>query len=199
MEFTPDRKAAFDRIVARYPVKRSALLPTLNLIQEQEGYITTAGIEYAASLLGLTPALVHDTASYYTMYRFAPEGKVHLEFCTNLSCALAGADELLAETCRRLGIREGQTTSDGRFTVRRVECLAACGGGPAVQVDGEWVEHARLDDLAGILDGSLTYRPFQWPRSPGEMILLSNTCHSPVALSGYGLSIVEERPIRIAG
>jgi NADH-quinone oxidoreductase subunit F len=174
MEFTPERKAAFDRIVARYPVKRSALLPTLHLIQEQEGYITTAGIEYAASLLGLTPAQVHDTASFYTMYRFAPEGKVHLEFCTNLSCALAGADELLAETCRRLGIREGGTTADGRFTVRRVECLAACGGGPAVQVDGEWVEHARPDDLAGILDGSLTYRPFEWPKSPGEMILLSN-------------------------
>jgi NADH-quinone oxidoreductase subunit F len=174
MEFTPERKAAFDRIVARYPVKRSALLPTLHLIQEQEGYITTAGIEYAASLLGLTPAQVHDTASFYTMYRFAPEGKVHLEFCTNLSCALAGADELLAETCRRLGIREGGTTADGRFTVRRVECLAACGGGPAVQVNGEWVEHARPDDLAGILDGSLTYRPFEWPKSPGEMILLSN-------------------------
>jgi NADH-quinone oxidoreductase subunit F len=174
MQFTPERKAAFDRIVARYPVKRSALLPTLHLIQEQEGYITSAAIEYAASLLGLTPAQVHDTASYYTMYRFAPEGKVHLEFCTNLSCALAGADALLAETCRRLGIREGQTTSDGRFTVRRVECLAACGGAPAVQVGGEWVEHAKPEDLAGILDGSLTYRPFEWPKSPGQTILLAN-------------------------
>jgi NADH-quinone oxidoreductase subunit F len=174
MQFTPERKAAFDRIVARYPVKRSALLPTLHLIQEQEGYITSAAIEYAASLLGLTPAQVHDTASFYTMYRFAPEGKVHLEFCTNLSCALAGADALLAETCRRLGIREGQTTSDGRFTVRRVECLAACGGAPAVQVGGEWVEHAKPEDLAGILDGSLAYRPFQWPKSPGQTILLAN-------------------------
>jgi NADH-quinone oxidoreductase subunit F len=174
MEFTPENKAAFDKVVARYPVKRSALLPTLHLIQEQVGYLTTEGIEYAAKLLDLTPAQVHDTASYYTMFRFAPEGKVHLEFCTNLSCALAGADELVAETCRRLGIREGETTGDGRYTVRRVECLAACGGGPAVQVGGEWVEHARHDDLAGILDGSLTYRPFQWPKSPGEMILLAN-------------------------
>jgi NADH-quinone oxidoreductase E subunit len=174
MEFTPENKASFDKVVARYPVKRSALLPTLSLIQEQVGYLTSEGIEYAAKLLDLTPAQAHDTASYYTMFRFAPEGKVHLEFCTNLSCALAGADELVAETCRRLGIREGETTKDGRFTVRRVECLAACGGGPAVQVGGEWVEHARLEDLAGILDGSLTYRPFQWPKSPGEMILLAN-------------------------
>ena len=111
MEFTPERKAAFDTIVARYPVKRSALLPTLQLIQDQHGFLTTEGIEYAAALLGLTPAQVHDTASYYTLYRFGPEGKVHLEFCTNLSCALAGADDLLAETCRRLGIREGETTN----------------------------------------------------------------------------------------
>ena len=144
MELTPERKAAFDKIVARYPVKRSALLPTLQLIQEQEGYITTAGIEYAAALLGLTPAQVHDTASYYTLYRFGPEGKVHLEFCTNLSCALAGADDLLAETCRRLGIREGETTKDGRFTVRRVECLAACGGAPCMQVNFDY--HENLDE-----------------------------------------------------
>ena len=80
----------------------------------------------------------------------------------------------MAETCRRLGIREGGTTEDGRFTVRRVECLAACGGAPAVQVNGEWVEHAKPADLSGILDGSLTYRPFAWPKSPGEMILLAN-------------------------
>src|SRR5688500_17282137 len=164
MEFTPKNKAAFEKIVARYPVKRSALLPTLHLLQEQEGYITREGMEYAATLLGLTPAQVHDTASYYTMYRFAPEGKVHLEFCTNLSCALAGADDLLAEACRRLEVREGGTTADGRFTVRRVECLAACGGAPAVQVSGEWVEHARPEDLSPILAGSLTYRPFAWPK-----------------------------------
>jgi NADH-quinone oxidoreductase subunit F len=174
MEFTPERKRAFDQLVVRYPVKRSALIPALHLIQDQEGHLTRDGIEYAASLLDLTAAQVHDTASYYTMFRFEPEGRRQLELCTNLSCALRGADELIDAACRKLGIEEGDTTADGNFTVHRVECLAACGGAPAVQVDGEWVEGAREADLDAILSGQLRYRPFQWPKSPGEVILLRN-------------------------
>src|SRR4030095_9406942 len=87
MEFTPENKARFDAILERYPVKRSALLPALHLLQEQEGWLSAAALEYAATLFGLTPAQVHDTASYYTMYRLKPEGPRHLEFCTNLSRA----------------------------------------------------------------------------------------------------------------
>jgi NADH-quinone oxidoreductase subunit F len=174
MEFTPENKARFDEIVKRYPVKRSALLPALHLIQRQEGWLSDEAIEYAASLFGLTPAQVHDTASYYSMFRLRPEGRRQLEFCTNLSCALHGADELIAAACERLGIREGETTADGRTTVRRVECLAACGGGPAVQVDGEWVENVRMDELDALLSGDLRYRPFEWPKSPGETVLLRN-------------------------
>ena len=95
MELTPENKARFDEIVARYPVKRSALLPALHLVQEQEGWLSREALEYVGSLLGLTPAQVHDTASYYTMFRCKPEGKTHIEVCTNLSCALGGADELI--------------------------------------------------------------------------------------------------------
>ncbi|HEY7412644.1 MAG TPA: NADH-quinone oxidoreductase subunit NuoE, partial [Vicinamibacteria bacterium] len=134
MELTPERRARLEAIVARYPVKRSALLPALHLLQEQEGWLSPEGIEHVAALFELTPAQVHDTASYYTMFRFKPFGKTHIEVCTNLSCALAGADALIASTCRKLGVAEGERTPDGRFTVTRVECLAACGGGPAVQV-----------------------------------------------------------------
>src|SRR5215211_6005052 len=104
MEFTPENKRLFDEIVQRYPVKRSALLPALHLLQRQEGWLSEAAIEYAAALFDLTPAQVHDTASYYTMYRLRPEGRRHIEFCTNLSCALYGADDLIAATCERLGI-----------------------------------------------------------------------------------------------
>ena len=96
MELTPERKRKFEEILGRYPVQRSALLPLLHLLQEQEGSLSSAAIEYAASLLGLTPAQVHDTASYYSMFRFRPAGKHLLEVCTNLSCALAGADDLIA-------------------------------------------------------------------------------------------------------
>ena len=108
MQFTPENKAAFDRIVSRYPVKRSALLPALHLVQDQEGYISSEAIEYLASLLELTPAQVHDTATFYTMYRFRPEGRHHIEVCTNLSCALAGADELIAHACATAGHRGGR-------------------------------------------------------------------------------------------
>jgi NADH-quinone oxidoreductase subunit F len=174
MELTPERKRKFEEILGRYPVPRSALLPLLHLLQEQEGSLSVPALEYAASLLGLTPAQVHDTASYYSMYRFRPAGEHLLEVCTNLSCALAGADDLIAAACRKLGVREGETSADGRWTVQRVECLAACGGAVACQVDGEWVENARLDDLDAILSGKLKYRPFEWPASPGEAILFRN-------------------------
>jgi len=174
MEFTPERKAKFEAIVKRYPVKRSAILPALFLAQEQEGQLTRDAIEYVGALLDLTPAQVHDTASYYSMFHFKPIGKTHVEVCTNLSCALAGADALIERACRRLGVREGQMTEDGRFTVSRVECLAACGGAIAVQVNGEWVENATEDDLSKILSGALSFRPFDWPKGPGEPVLLRN-------------------------
>src|SRR6185503_1483224 len=122
MEFTSENRKQFETIVARYPVKRSALLPTLHLVQDQEGYITTEAIDYVASLLGLTAAQVHDTASFYTMYRFRPEGRRQIQVCTNISCALGGADEVFAKLCQRLGIVEGGTTADGEWTVHRAEC-----------------------------------------------------------------------------
>ena len=174
MQFTAANKARFDVILARYPVKRSALIPTLHLIQEQEGFLSTAALEYAASLLELTPAQVHDTASFYTMFRFKPEGKTLLEFCTTLSCALGGAEELMHGTCKKLGIQPGETSADGRFTVKGVECLAACGGAPAVQVNGEWLEHASEGDIDKVLAGATLRRKFDWPKSPGEPVLFRN-------------------------
>jgi NADH-quinone oxidoreductase subunit E len=92
MEFTPERKAEFEKIVARYPVKRAALLPTLRLAQEQEGWLSRDVLSHVAGLLGLTLAQVHDTASFYTMFRLQPEGQTLIEICTTLSCALGGAE-----------------------------------------------------------------------------------------------------------
>src|SRR4026209_860290 len=112
MEFTAENKARFDRILARYPVKRSALIPTLHLIQEQEGYLSSPSLEYAASLLQLTPAQVHDTASFYTMFRFRPAGRHHIDVCTNISCALNRADDLMAEAVARAWGRAGATAGD---------------------------------------------------------------------------------------
>jgi NADH-quinone oxidoreductase subunit F len=174
MQLSPENKARFDEILKRYPVKRSALLPTLHLVQDQEGWISGEAIEHVAALLDLSPAQVHDTASFYTMFRLKPEGKTLIEVCTTLSCALNGSEELLAHTCRKLGIEPGGTTADGKFTVKGVECLAACGGAPAVQVNGAWLEHATEADIDRVIAGEAVRRTFEWPRSPGEHILFQN-------------------------
>ncbi len=174
MELTPENKARLDEILERYPMKRSALLPALELVQKQEGWISSEAIEHVAGLLGLTPAQVHDTASFYSMFRLKPEGKRVIEICTTLSCALGGAEQLLEHTCKRLGVEPGGTSKDGAFTVRAVECLAACGGAPAVQVDGEWLEHATSADIDRVLSGEEVHRSFDWPKSPGDPILFRN-------------------------
>jgi NADH-quinone oxidoreductase subunit F len=174
MELTPDNLKTFEEIVARYPVKRSALLPTLRLVQEQEGWISREAIRYVGKLLELSPAQVEDTASFYTMFRLQPKGETLIEVCTTLSCALGGAEELLHYTCNKLGIEPGETTPDGKFTVKEAECLAACGGAPAVQVNGEWLEHATEADIDRVLAGETVRRSFEWPQSPGEHILFQN-------------------------
>jgi NADH-quinone oxidoreductase subunit F len=174
MQLSPENKARFDEILKRYPVKRSALLPTLHLVQDQEGWISRDAMESVAALLDLSPAQVHDTASFYTMFRLKPEGKTLIEVCTTLSCALNGAEELLHRTCHKLGIEPGGTTADGKFTVKGVECLAACGGAPAVQVNGEWLEHATDADIDRVIAGGSVRRTFEWPKSPGEHVLFQN-------------------------
>jgi NADH-quinone oxidoreductase subunit F len=174
MELTPENEARLDEILKRYPVKRSALLPALRLVQQQEGWISREAIEHVARLLDLTPAQVHDTASFYAMFRLQPEGKRLIEICTTLSCALGGAEQLLEHTCQRLGVEPGSTSADGKFAVRGVACLAACGGAPAVQVDGEWLEHATPADIDRVLAGEVVRRTFEWPKSPGEHVLFQN-------------------------
>ncbi len=174
MEFTAQNKAKFDEILKRYPVKRSALIPGLALAQEQEGYVSREAMEHVAQLLDLSVAQVHDAASFYSMFRFKPEGKTLIEFCVTLSCALGGSEELMASTCKKLGIQPGGTSADGKFTVKGVECLAACGGAPAVQVNGEWLEHATEADVDKVLAGETVRRSFDWPKSPGEHVLFRN-------------------------
>src|SRR5205809_817148 len=174
MPFTPENRRSLDDTIAKYPVKRSALLPALRLAQEQDGYISAEAMTEIAEILGVSAAQVHDTASFYTMFNLKPEGKTLIEVCTTLSCALGGSEGLMKRACSKLGIKPGETTADGKFTVKPVECLAACGGAPAVQVNGEWLENATDQDLDKVLAGEKLYRKFDWPKSPGESILFRN-------------------------
>jgi NADH-quinone oxidoreductase subunit F len=174
MTFTPENRKALEVTIGKYPVKRSALLPALRLAQEQDGFISPEAMAEIAEILGLSAAQVHDTASFYTMFALKPEGKTLIEICTTLSCALGGSEGLMKRTCSKLGISPGETTADSKFTVKPVECLAACGGAPAVQVNGEWLENATDADMDRVLAGETVYRPFEWPKSPGEPVLFKN-------------------------
>jgi len=122
-------------IIARYPRKKSALIPLVHLSQEQNGYVTTEAMRHIAELIEVTPAEVYGTASFYEMFRFEPTGTYLINICGTLSCALMGADALLHHAEHTLGIRAGSTTDDGLITLQRAECQAACTEAPTLQVN----------------------------------------------------------------
>jgi len=122
-------------LIALYPHKRSALVPLLHLVQEQEGYLSPEGIEHVAELVDLTPAEVRGTASFYDMFHLEPVGRYLVAVCTNIACMLAGAYELLEHISQGLGTHPGATTDDGLFTLEDAECLALCGNAPCLTVN----------------------------------------------------------------
>ena len=141
--FTPERRAALDEILTKYPPdrKRSAVLAALYLVQEQAGYITGNGMRHIAPLLDLTPAEVEDVASYYVMFHRAPVGKFVLQVCRTLSCALMGAERVTEALSEKLGIGVGETDASGMFTLSEFECHGACDRAPVVMVNNDlWHE-----------------------------------------------------------
>jgi NADH-quinone oxidoreductase subunit E len=143
-------------LISLYPHKRSALIPVLHVLQEQDGYLSPDGIEHVAELIDLTPAEVRGTASFYEMFHLQPVGRYLVALCTNIACMLAGAYELLEHMEQRLGVTLGGTTADGMFTLEDTECLALCGNAPCLVVNWRYfgdVTPERWDTLAGDLAG----------------------------------------------
>jgi NADH-quinone oxidoreductase subunit E len=137
-------------IISRFPRPKSALIPVLHLAQEQDGYVTEDAMEHIAELIGIKPAEVYGTASFYEMFKFEPVGKYCINVCTNIACQLLGAWELLEHAEERLGVKAGGTTDDGMFTLEDVECIAACTEAPALQVNYRYrhkVSHGDFDRL----------------------------------------------------
>jgi NADH-quinone oxidoreductase subunit E len=122
-------------IIGRYPRPKSALIPLLHLAQEQDGYVTTDAMAHIAELLGITPSEVYGSATFYEMFKFEPVGRYCITVCTNISCQLLGAYELLEHAEKRLDVKAGGTTDDGVITLEDVECIAACTEAPAIQVN----------------------------------------------------------------
>jgi NADH-quinone oxidoreductase subunit E len=128
-----------EEVVALYPRPRSAMLPLLHIAQEQDGYLSDAGIAEVAELTGTTPADVRGTASFYDMFHLEPVGTYVVGVCTNIACLLAGGEEFLEHAAKTLGCAVGATSDDGLFTLEETECLADCDKAPCVQVNHRFV------------------------------------------------------------
>ena len=159
-----------DEIVSRYPVRRSALIPLLYLAQQDEGFVSEAAMKEIAGVLHLTPPQVYETVTFYTMFNLKRVGKFHLQVCKSLMCALAGSDTVIGWVKTKLGIGPGETTTDGLFTLSVVECLAACGTAPMMQVNEDYYERLTEETFDQILadlksDGACPLKtgPFMWP------------------------------------
>ena len=142
------------KIIARYPEgkHKSALLPVLHLAQEQfGGWLSTETLDYVASLLQLSPIEVYEVATFYSMYNLQPVGKHVFEVCQTGPCMLNGSDEIIEYVWEKLGIRPGQTTTDGLFTLKTVECLGACGYAPMMQMGKHYREHLTRDKVDQII------------------------------------------------
>jgi NADH-quinone oxidoreductase subunit E len=137
---------------ALYPVARSATLPALRLAQERHGWLSPEALREVADALGETPAFCEAVASFYDMFHLAPVGRNLVEVCTNISCALVGAQQVLEAFESELGVRAGETTDDGEFTLRAVECAGGCGWGTVVAVNHRYREPVKPDDVSAIVE-----------------------------------------------
>ena len=144
-------KARIQEMKGEYPSARSALMPALELVQREVGYLPPEALREVADLMELPPIEAASVASFYTMFNRKPTGKHVIQVCTNLSCSLMGASHIVDALRRKLGIAVGQTTSDGRFTLMAVECLGSCGTAPMMQVDDTYYENLTEEKLDAIL------------------------------------------------
>jgi NADH-quinone oxidoreductase subunit F len=153
--FTPQHRQNFEEFASHYaPENRvSAVLHALYLVQEQQGYISNNAVRHVAQVIGCTTADVEDVVSYYVMFHRAPTGKFVLQVCTTLSCALAGAERVVEELQRKLGISLGETDPTGMFTIQQMECLGACDRAPVMMVNNDhWHEHLQPEQVSGLVD-----------------------------------------------
>ncbi len=154
-EFNRETLDLVNKIIKRYPEGRqkSALLPVLHIAQaENQGWLSSETMDYVASVLNIKPIEVYEVASFYSMFNLQPVGNCVIEVCQTGPCMLKGSEEILAHFEKRLGIKAGETTADGKFTIKTVECLAACGNAPVIQVGTEYHENLTTQKADELLE-----------------------------------------------
>ena len=188
-----DLRREAEEIVAKYPGSRSATLPLLFLVQSVDGYVSEDGMRDVAEILGLTPAEVLASASFYTMLKKRPQGDYLISVCRNISCTHLGARKVIAALEEKLAIGPGETTADGKFSLEAAECLGTCDGAPSMQVNYEDFYKVTPDDAALIVDK--LRRGEQVESVRGEVVKTSRAIARETALAGVGAPVTE----RIAG
>jgi NADH-quinone oxidoreductase subunit E len=186
-------------IIGRYPKARSATIPLLHLAQEQDGYVTNEAMSHIGELVGASSAEVFGTASFYEMFKFEPVGKYLINICGTMSCALLGAEELMHHAEERLGIKMGSTTADGKITLERAECQAACTEAPCLQVNYRYRYRVTPDQLDTLIDdlsaGKLS------SEIPAHGVVASVRQHIPAdrAVGAVAPELVTENPVWLDG
>lgn len=155
INITPDLQARINELMSRYPSdkKKSAMLPVLHALQDaHEDWLSVELMNKAAEILEVQPIEVYEVVTFYTMFNQKPKGKYMLEFCRTSCCAIRKGEDLMDYTCKKLGVKEGEVTPDGMFSVVGVECLGACGFGPMLQLGDYYHEHLTEDKIDALLE-----------------------------------------------
>jgi NADH-quinone oxidoreductase subunit E len=155
-----------DSIIARYPRKRSAIMPLLHYVQSVEGYVTNEGIELIGKKLELATAEVTAVSTFYTQYKSKPVGEYHVGICTNTLCAVMGGDVIFDAVKEHLGIENNGLTSDGKVSVEHIECNAACDYAPVVMVNWEFYDNQTVESVKNLVDGARSGNPPAPTRGP---------------------------------
>jgi NADH-quinone oxidoreductase subunit E len=158
---TPEREEAAERLIKRYPVPRAACIPILHLCQQQEGWISPEVIAYTAQKLGMSTSQVQGVVTFYTSFHQEPVAPNVVWVCRTLSCDLRGGKMLQEHLEKKLGCRAGETSRDGKFTLKKAECLAACGQAPMIQLNDDYYENLTLEQLDRIIDEVAQRTPAQ--------------------------------------
>jgi NADH-quinone oxidoreductase subunit E len=166
MAFTTEQISIMDSIIAKYPRKRSAIMPLLHYVQSIDGYVTNEGIELIGQKLELATAEVTAVSTFYTQYKSKPVGEYHVGICTNTLCAVMGGDLIFDAVKEHLGIENDGVTSDGKVSVEHIECNAACDYAPVVMVNWEFYDNQTVQSVKDLVDGARAGNPPAPTRGP---------------------------------
>jgi NADH-quinone oxidoreductase subunit E len=191
MAYSSEQIAIMDSIITRYPRKRSAIMPLLHFVQSISGYVTPEGIETIAQKLELSTAEVTAVSTFYTQYKSEPVGDYHVGICTNTLCAVMGGDAIYDAVTEHLGISSDETTSDGKVSLERIECNAACDYAPVVMVNWEFYDNQTVQSVKDLVDGARAGNPPAPTRGPKT---LRTWKENSAVLAGLSDGLANEGP-----